>query len=82
MSKFVTAYGCKLGGVTSVSHNKEADLYRHGQGSGTAGPQPGLTTSHIRLAGADGVRLKFNRREVKTIDALENEGGGISDDDA
>lgn len=31
--------------------------------------------------GGAGVRLKFNRREVKGIDALENEGGIIGEDD-
>lgn len=31
--------------------------------------------------GGAGVRLKFNRREVKGIDALENEGGIVGEDD-
>jgi len=31
--------------------------------------------------GGAGVRLKFNRREVKAIDALENEGGIVGEDD-
>jgi len=31
--------------------------------------------------GGAGVRLKFNRREVKAIDKLENEGGIVADDD-
>ena len=31
--------------------------------------------------GGPGVRLKFNRREVKAIDALENEGGITGGDD-
>lgn len=31
--------------------------------------------------GGAGVRLKFNRREVKAIDHLENEGGIVADDD-
>lgn len=29
--------------------------------------------------GGAGVRLKFNRREVKAINALENEGGIVGD---
>lgn len=31
--------------------------------------------------GGAGVRLKFNRREVKAIDKLENEGGIVAEDD-
>lgn len=31
--------------------------------------------------GGAGVRLKFNRREVKAIDMLENEGGPAKEDD-
>ena len=31
--------------------------------------------------GGAGVRLKFNRREVKAIDVLENEGGSAKEDD-
>lgn len=31
--------------------------------------------------GGAGVRLKFNRREVKAIDTLENEGGPVGEDD-
>jgi hypothetical protein len=31
--------------------------------------------------GGAGVRLEFNRREVKAIDVLENEGGPAKDDD-
>lgn len=31
--------------------------------------------------GGAGVRLKFNRREVKAIDKLENEGGPVREDD-
>ena len=31
--------------------------------------------------GGAGVRLKFNRREVKAIERLENEGGIVGEDD-
>lgn len=31
--------------------------------------------------GGAGVRLKFNSREVKAIDTLENEGGIVGEDD-
>jgi len=31
--------------------------------------------------GGAGVRLKFNRREVRAIDTLENEGGPAREDD-
>jgi hypothetical protein len=31
--------------------------------------------------GGVGVRMKFNRREVKAIDVLENEGGAVGEDD-
>lgn len=31
--------------------------------------------------GGAGVRLKFNRRDVKGIDTLENEGGLVAEDD-
>lgn len=31
--------------------------------------------------GGAGVRLKFNRREVKAVDALENEGSRAGEDD-
>ncbi|MFI0845551.1 helix-turn-helix domain-containing protein [Mesorhizobium sp. IMUNJ 23232] len=32
-------------------------------------------------SGGAGVRLKFNRRDVKAIDVLENEGGPVGEDD-
>ncbi|MBP1847996.1 transcriptional regulator with XRE-family HTH domain [Rhizobium petrolearium] len=66
----ITRFENERGGLNSVTVQKLKDAL---EASGIVFiPENG---------GGVGVRLKFNRREVKAIDVLENEGGTVGEDD-
>jgi transcriptional regulator with XRE-family HTH domain len=88
MARIATGLGIReLAELAKVSPNTVARLERGEKirGATVTAIQGALEAAGIQFipenGGGAGVRLKFSRDEVKAIDALENEGGIVGEDD-